>query len=245
MTKIIPTVGRKVWYFPSTDQFDDDTTMIQHKRDGEVQPLDATVIAVYADDIVNLSIFDIHGHIFCRRNVKLLSDGERRPSMGRYAEWMPYQIGQAKKDDPLTGGSVSGSTSVLHAKLVDYDEAMAFFDKIGTPPGTLMERLKFYFFEVEQKQTEPSPAAKQPPVDNAHVAEGCEKFDPNDPHRPMLHYGIQELRNAWDYPANVPMMTDGQLFSKTDIHNELTYRGDDYKQPRAVASKLMPHTKSA
>lgn len=279
MKTIIPTVGRKVWYYPSTDVHDDDVEMIVHNRDGEKQPLDATVIAVYADDIVNLSIFDVHGHIFCRRNVKLLADGERKPSMGRFATWMPYQVKQAEKAESLAGDMLLGETITIsslpvvgsvrfdpmkpvfkselmtkrdweeldskaqHArcgliattpeqvevaldtitKAGQYDEVMAELSKMGAPEGdTLSERIGWLVANGVK------PVSPQPPVDNDHVADGCEKF--NTPPSPMAHYSLDALRRAWDaidmLELSVIMMEDATEFTKEQIHAELNRRGD-------------------
>lgn len=216
---IKPTVGRKVYYRPSTDRHDEDDEMLTHVVDGVTQPLDATVIAVYADDVINLSIFDIHGHLFSRRNVKLIQEGDRAPSMGRYAEWMPYQVKQAAKDNP----EAPKPTTIID-KAVHHDEAMDKLTQVGVPLGmTLVGRIEWMMAN----------GAKAEPA------------NPNIPDRPMLQYGIEELRSAWDYPANETWMNDGNLFTKTDIDAELRYRGDSYGSPRAVATPLMPKTKSA
>jgi hypothetical protein len=92
---IVPTVGRKVWYRPSEqDKAGVADTPMEVNGD---EPLDATVIAVWGDRLVNLAIFDIYGTLHARRSVPLLQDGDARPHGGRFAEWMPYQTAQAAK----------------------------------------------------------------------------------------------------------------------------------------------------
>lgn len=98
MSQVIkPTVGRKVWYRPS-----------KHDKLGPVpmsvagdQPLDATVIAVWGDRMINALVTDSMGRQFPVLSVDLLQPGDE-PSkdadgnvIGRYCEWMPYQVGQA------------------------------------------------------------------------------------------------------------------------------------------------------
>lgn len=96
---ITPTVGRKVWYRPSA-----------HDKTGPIpmtcqsgQPLDATVVCVHGDRMVNLVIFDVYGKQFNKTSVTLLQDDDKPATnnegdvIGGYAEWMPYQQGQAKK----------------------------------------------------------------------------------------------------------------------------------------------------
>ena len=91
---ITPTVGRKVWYRPAGFDLGAEM-MIAH--DGK--PLDATVVAVNGSGTVNLSVFDSVARHFVRLDIPLVQDGEAPPD-GAYAEWMPYQNGQAKKEKP-------------------------------------------------------------------------------------------------------------------------------------------------
>lgn len=63
------------------------------------QPLAATVAFVHGDRMVNLSVVDANGYQFSRTSVRLIQEGDDRPENGGFAEWMPYQIGQAKKHD--------------------------------------------------------------------------------------------------------------------------------------------------
>lgn len=94
---IEPTVGRKVWYRPS-QQDKDGSTGEQGKMEtyGD-EPLDATVIAVWGSRLINVAIFDIYGNLHARRSVTLLQDDDVSTVGGRYAEWMPFQKGQATK----------------------------------------------------------------------------------------------------------------------------------------------------
>jgi len=92
---IKPTVGRKVWYRPAVEV---DAGMVRNGDD----PLDATVVAVHSDKMVNLSIFDANGTQHVRNSVELVQDGVQPPSDIGYCEWMPYQIGQAAKSEATT-----------------------------------------------------------------------------------------------------------------------------------------------
>jgi hypothetical protein len=87
---IKPTVGRKVWYRP-TDY--DHQTMLNDQK----QPLDATIVYVHGDRLVNLSISDHNGRHHERTSVKLIQAEDSKPEGGGYCEWMPYQVGQAAK----------------------------------------------------------------------------------------------------------------------------------------------------
>lgn len=95
---IKPTVGRKVWYRPS--RFD--ATGPGHMTFGGDQPLDATIIAVWGDRMVNVLVTDVMGKQFPVLSAVLLQDDDKPQidaegrAMRGYVEWMPYQQGQAK-----------------------------------------------------------------------------------------------------------------------------------------------------
>ncbi len=105
MSKIItPTVGRKVWYRPSKyDTSGIFGMQVQAPDDNPAggQPLDATVIAVWGDRMVNLLVTDIAGKQFPVLSCTLLQPGDspalgaNDKPIGRYAEWMPYQVAAA------------------------------------------------------------------------------------------------------------------------------------------------------
>lgn len=79
---IKPTIGRKVWFW----------------RDGidrtKVQPEDATICYVHGDSLVNLRVTEHNGVSRSEVEVSLRQPGDPEWS-GRFAEWMPFQKGQA------------------------------------------------------------------------------------------------------------------------------------------------------
>jgi len=77
---ITPTVGRVVWFY----------------RDG-VQHA-AIIAKVWNDRMVNLAVFDEAGRASNQTSVPLVQEGDTIPSGSYYAVWMPFQIGQAKKE---------------------------------------------------------------------------------------------------------------------------------------------------
>jgi hypothetical protein len=84
---ISPTPGRVVWFYPN----------------GEAKiPLAAMVAFVHSDRLVNLGCLDANGCPFNATFVTLVQEGDERPA-GPHATWMPYQIGQAKKETGVTG----------------------------------------------------------------------------------------------------------------------------------------------
>jgi len=95
---IKPTVGRVVWYWPNEH---DHKALGAFAYEGSDQPFAATVSFVHSDRMVNLSVVDHNGAQYERRSVTLLQDGDTVNSKAGYAEWMPYQKGQAAKTEAL------------------------------------------------------------------------------------------------------------------------------------------------
>jgi hypothetical protein len=87
---IKPTVGRVVWYRPGEH---DGMAVGQDK-----QPLDAHIVYVHSDRVVNLVVFDAVGTMHRKTSVVLVQEGDPVPQFA-HAEWMPYQTGQAKKHE--------------------------------------------------------------------------------------------------------------------------------------------------
>lgn len=83
---ISPTVGRVVWVIRPMD-----TTDIH-------QPEVGLVTYVWHDHLINVSGFDHNGKSFVLTSLSLIQDDEPKPE-GNFACWMPYQKGQAAKDD--------------------------------------------------------------------------------------------------------------------------------------------------
>lgn len=80
---IKPTIGRVVWYHPDAPH---------------TQPWAALVCFVHNENTVNLTVFDDNGLGKSKLYVPLIQEGDAQP-IGMYCEWMPYQIGQAKKEE--------------------------------------------------------------------------------------------------------------------------------------------------
>jgi hypothetical protein len=92
MTKIVPTVGRVVWFTPSRGFKTPDFLLIDQNR-----PCSAMVAYVWNDNLVNLTVSDHYGKTFGMTSVQLVQADEPRPENGYFCEWMPYQVGQAAK----------------------------------------------------------------------------------------------------------------------------------------------------
>lgn len=106
---IKPTVSRFVWYRPYTtpnvmvldyagkSQFDNGLPCVM----GE--PLPALITAVWGDDCVSVTVFDINGGSHGRPSIHLWHGEGERPTERRYCEWMPFQKGQATKTEEMEG----------------------------------------------------------------------------------------------------------------------------------------------
>ena len=92
MTKILPTVGRVVWFTPSRSFTPPDFLTIDQDK-----PCSASVAYVWSDSLVNLTVSDHYGKTFPMTSVQLVQVDEPRPENGYFCEWMPYQVGQAAK----------------------------------------------------------------------------------------------------------------------------------------------------
>lgn len=89
---INPTVGRVVWFYPGGDHGLGDF----HYSDS-TKPCAALVAHVIDDHTVTLAVFDQTGRTYSCQRVPLVQAGEVGPN-GNYCAWMPYQIGQAKRE---------------------------------------------------------------------------------------------------------------------------------------------------
>ena len=94
-TLIKPTIGRKVWFWPNSSHIGVPAQAQPESQDPN-QAMDATIVFVHGDRCVNLLVVDHTGATWPVRSVTLQQEGD--PTIqGMYAQWMPYQTGQAKK----------------------------------------------------------------------------------------------------------------------------------------------------
>jgi len=82
---IKPTIGRIVWV-RSVGSLDE-------------QPFAGIITYVHSNEMLNLSVFDATGIPHPRTFVPLVQEGDDCPEQGFFAEWMPYQLEQAKKHE--------------------------------------------------------------------------------------------------------------------------------------------------
>ncbi|MET4187598.1 hypothetical protein ABIB86_000453 [Bradyrhizobium sp. JR1.7] len=95
---IEPSNGRIVWYTPYKNELLSPYGMVtQRGADGKPIPLTAQICAVWGPRMVNLLVTDATGKTFAVTSRALLQDDDLAPDGGGYAQWMPYQKGQAAK----------------------------------------------------------------------------------------------------------------------------------------------------
>lgn len=87
---IPPTVGRKVHFYPNGANFHSTPYCID-----PTVPMDADVVFVWHDRMVNLTVKDHIGQVHAFTSITLRQPDEPAPQ-GPYAEWMPFQAAQAR-----------------------------------------------------------------------------------------------------------------------------------------------------
>jgi hypothetical protein len=91
---IDPTVARLVLFHPAPDA--------ELPRNGG-EPLAGIVVGVNGSRSINVAVFDVRGGHHAFTSVPLLQDDDAAPSDSHYAEWMPYQKGQAANAEAAEG----------------------------------------------------------------------------------------------------------------------------------------------
>lgn len=107
---IKPTIGRRVW-FRCNDSFAKEKGIY---RIDDVQAMDAGIVYVHGDAMVNLIVTDHIGNTHAINSVALVdaSDGN---SHAMWCEWMPYQKEQVKNQEKqITLGDVKNNIQRQH-----------------------------------------------------------------------------------------------------------------------------------
>lgn len=109
MSNIIkPTVGRKVWYRHNGSGPIANVASVQLRPETRSdQPMDATIIHVWDDRLVNLRVTDHVGNTFYSEGCNLLQFDDEAPLTGHYCQWMPYQVQQQARSTAFENTSSS------------------------------------------------------------------------------------------------------------------------------------------
>ena len=94
-TIIPPSIGRVVLFHPRP-------MLVATKTNYGDQPMDAHVVYVWNDRMINIAGFDHDGNPFKLTSVRLVQEGDEPAQEGEsVCTWMDYQLGQAKKYEAL------------------------------------------------------------------------------------------------------------------------------------------------
>lgn len=132
MSIITPTIGRRVWFRPSAEIIESSGMTVHDKS----VPLDAGIVYVWNDRLVNLDVTDHAGAHLAITSVPLIhGDEPAGPMPFFYAEWMPYQNGQAKKTEATSLSE--GVERLLDARIPILDQLTELcyaIEKCGASP---------------------------------------------------------------------------------------------------------------
>lgn len=99
---IIPTVGRVVLFYPTSKT--GEAGFACNESGG---PYAAIVARVWNDSMVNLAVFDANGTVHSRTSL-LLVQGDEAATDSAFCGWMPFQKGQAAKQDAQQAKDANG-----------------------------------------------------------------------------------------------------------------------------------------
>jgi hypothetical protein len=91
---IKPTVGRVVLVMFAAGMA---ASLPGYAIPSEGTPVPGLIAFVHSDTCINVAAFDCNGTTMPLTSVRLIQPDEERPATGYWAEWMPYQVDQAKK----------------------------------------------------------------------------------------------------------------------------------------------------
>jgi hypothetical protein len=75
--------------------------LVHSRQAGATGPWPCLVTKVWGDRCINAAGFNEWGTAIAFSSLKLLQDDDQPEEFGPYAEWMPYQKGQAAKTEAL------------------------------------------------------------------------------------------------------------------------------------------------
>ena len=127
MTTITPTVGRVLHFVPTADY------MVSRNQafNDPLQPLAAVIAYVHSDYMVNLTVWDQNGEQFSVCSVPLVQEGCDTIVGSFYAQWMPFQKGQAAKVEYLQS-QLAGPTVVGVDLAKEQDRCVRVFLEKGS-----------------------------------------------------------------------------------------------------------------
>ncbi len=156
---ISPTPGRVVWFYPSsTDEALQSFESVRAK-----EPLAAHVAKVWSDTCVNLMVIDPNGYTHSRTSVLLCQEEKVRPASG-FAEWMPFQKGQARAAADVGTVGAQQPASDIESEIIAKGKTAP-----RVTPADLQANIESWWYftaaqGVEGAAAAGTPFTEQPPV---------------------------------------------------------------------------------
>lgn len=135
---ITPTVGRVVWFHPNVDLNDPEATrsfLSHHPSFALAETCEGRIAAVNEDGTVNLAVLDRTGVSHPMQDVLLVQEDQDTQEGTPFCEWMPYQKGQAAKND-TTVSDLESAVTGLQLQIESLTEKFAELEERlnSTPP---------------------------------------------------------------------------------------------------------------
>lgn len=132
---IKPTIGRRVW-FRCNDSFAKEKGIY---RIDDIQAMDAGIVYVHGDAMVNLIVTDHIGNTHAINSVALVGESDGN-SYAMWCEWMPYQKEQVKNQEKqITLGDVKNH--IQHQHEFFSDEENKYVVQLKLTDGTVVTEL--------------------------------------------------------------------------------------------------------
>lgn len=197
---IIPTVGRVVWFYPAPKS--GEAGFACNESGG---PYAAIIARVWNDSMVNLAVIDANGTLHSRTSVHLVQGDEAAPDSA-FCGWMPFQKGQAAKQDAQTKETNGGPRIRTHREDLEQSAAHALASQvvgIGNDGARLGRQVRLALDAlVNSGEAEPAPQVIALPVRELCAAveqasSGPIKFDFGDAIRHVKD-GQRVAREGWN-----------------------------------------------
>jgi hypothetical protein len=122
---IIPTVGRVVWFYPASNTAE--SGFVRNESGGQYA---AIIARVWSDKLVNLSVFDANGTPHSRTSVALVQGDDAAPDSA-FCGWMPFQKGQAARQDAQAKEPTVFPRITTHRQELEHSAAHALASRVA------------------------------------------------------------------------------------------------------------------
>ena len=122
---IIPSIGRVVWFYPAPNS--GEAGFASNESGG---PYAAIIVRVWNDTMVNLIVFDANGAPHSRTSVALVQGDDAAPDSA-FCGWMPFQKGQAARQDAQAKESGVLPRITTHRQELEHSAAHALASRVA------------------------------------------------------------------------------------------------------------------